>query len=425
MGNKEINKVLAKIRVVRDITPEVFASVLIEESKEKFYSCLKRCFYIWHRSQLGGVKKQENNYDFDWLIEVCKGYLKDPYISYYLAYLKFSNIFFDQSLTLNSRIEKVNDEALEDWKKNLDLDVVESVRACVLGSLLSSFDRDRARELYAYAIKNSAELISFYSVDAGVFTYYSSLDINRKNSNISDFLDKELCLYSTITKKEICLIASLDERFLRIYAPNIITHLIGLEHYNFHFTICGNEKSKEYVDEFMKLISEYEKFARVSIKDRISFSYFEVPDWVKEKKTLYACARFFTAKRILSEKLFESVYIMDIDLTVTEDISSFMKKQMGYMMSFSFSRNNAALYPWRRFLAGNVFIGNKALHYLSLLCDYILFGLKEKNSWMLDQNALDYIYYLQDDKSYILNNAQEKKPFSQFQFRQILEKNIR
>src|SRR5699024_4280071 len=120
------------------------------------------------------------------------------------------------------------------------------------------------------------------------------------------------------------------------------------------------------------------------------------------------------------------IYIMDIDLFVINDLTNYINSISKYDIALPFSRGLLSFTPWRRILAGNVYLKNNenSKEFLDFTKSYILGHIYEPNSWTLDQNSLSYAYENVIEKNtYIkisnLNNY--KRPLAQHPIRKKYE----
>lgn len=85
---------------------------------------------------------------------------------------------------------------------------------------------------------------------------------------------------------------------------------------------------------------------------------------------------------------------MDADVIITDDLCNYFNAIGKYDVAIPFSTGVSTLCPWRRLLAGNVFIKNNSQgrKFISKAKDYILNNIYKPQAWTLDQNALTYSF---------------------------------
>ena len=92
--------------------------------------------------------------------------------------------------------------------------------------------------------------------------------------------------------------------------------------------------------------------------------------------------------------LHSSVYIMDADLIIKNNIITYFKNMSKIKEDIVIPGPVCypVPYPWRRYTAGNVYIksNQKIKKFLDTVFLYCIHGLQLSNSWTLDQNALTY-----------------------------------
>lgn len=127
------------------------------------------------------------------------------------------------------------------------------------------------------------------------------------------------------------------------------------------------------------------------------------------------------------EKFDSNLLILDADMFLTDDLTKYLNTVKKFDVAIAFSKSVTTTLPWRRLMAGNIYLTNndKAKMFIDLTKDYIVDNLKEKKSWTLDQNALNYAYetifeYYPDIK--FGNTYEIKGPFSHPQIRTYIER---
>lgn len=295
-----------------------------------------------------------------------------------------------------------------------------------LAKLASLNDRSTARKIFR-ELKDSAsqDLVEFFYVDMGALSYYADQDLSGLDSKRSESIRDSLQLLGPVdgqSGSKIGVVISLDKHFFRIYAPILLFYFQNIPSIDFNLVVCG-----EYEDA-LELKALAEKFSDqlftingVPNPGNLFFYHLPVPDFVIDPKTFYACARFFTPNGLLTR--YESVYLMDADLSIENDPVTFFSSLSDLVFAAPVNDHFVQLSPWRSVTAGNVVFNRSVLQtrVLDDIQNYISHGLAASPSWMLDQNALLYAAELNQDTFKDLGPY--NRPFYQAKFRQTWEKN--
>lgn len=281
-------------------------------------------------------------------------------------------------------------------------------------------ERQKALEAFEEAHNYKEKFIHKMKIDMGSYTYNminSHTEYNPKIYFPTDLKPDN----STLT-----ILVSMDSAFLKYYAVQLFYTMIALKKYHFHFHIIGNpETSKSIIKDAEDLFHNIHDF--MAPKNKIitpSFSYEEPPTFVHDLKTYYACARFVSAENIM-RSLNNDVLIMDADLFVFDEIDSYVEKLIQHDVAIPFSTSLMSLYPWRRIMAGNVYLKNNenAISFIHIVKNYIISHIDKENSWTLDQNALTYAYENITQNINLGDSAIYYRPMSQPALRKLIEQN--
>ena len=236
-------------------------------------------------------------------------------------------------------------------------------------------------------IKNNTDKVALSFMDIGIYTFFDlPSDVEK---------DRRLFTYKTITSGNITeygVILSVDVKFFKLYTPV----LFSLSPYfstdiTFHIFIVGTE---EEADTCKNLFNSFQDtiFSFTGKRTNAFLYHVEQPDCVKETSTLAACSRYMFAGDILD--LHSSVYIMDADLIIKNNIITYFKNMSKIKEDIVIPGPVCypVPYPWRRYIANNVYIksNQKIKKFLDTVFLYCIHGLQLSNSWTLDQNALTY-----------------------------------
>lgn len=321
----------------------------------------------------------------------------DPYYTYFSTMLECQKMLFGNNLKgaiADPTVEEVGRLVghIDEMHYENSPEGREVALANMRAKLFSLTDRNKAAAEFAAAIAGDhLGIIKFFYVDMGAFTYLDESRIAKNARPIADSIVKSVEeLDASVPRSRIAILMSADPKFFRIYGHLIMFYAQQLPQYDFVFVLTGEpQEATEVMDDgrtFVGALSAFNSSGRV---DNLRFFRSSVPEFVAEDKTFFATSRFFAAKRMLQE--YEGVYLIDIDLQFDADPSRFIDWLHSRTFSCSDNRGLYRLSPWRRYLAGNVYIRKDVPdQFMTDLLSYIVSGLHSPNSWMLDQNALTY-----------------------------------
>ncbi|GHD08258.1 hypothetical protein [Zhihengliuella salsuginis] len=242
---------------------------------------------------------------------------------------------------------------------------------------------DRARQLHSSPQTASAE------PETGVLTFGTPRPVEP---SVCRFTAKDLIgdIVSRGTGRP-CILYSGDPRFIRTYAPRLFFYMTAFPEFDYHFLIIGSQsEASACASDLVRLQEELAHFQhRTAVP--FSASYCEVPDDVDNIVSFYASARFLFANKQL-EGFPAGLWIQDLDLFPDGDFTGHLARMQAADISIVASRSLAGLMPWKRYLAGSVFIRptTTAGNLLNSVAEYLRFWLTNGGQWMVDQNALSY-----------------------------------
>jgi hypothetical protein len=289
-------------------------------------------------------------------------------------------------------------------------------REIVRGHVASLFDRELAHRHYSAAL-GQADLVGRFYIDQGINTYFSSPESLPR---LVEGLNHKVA--SIRSSARLSLIFSMDAVFCSAYLPLVIHYARYLPDYNYHFVFVGADNELSACEEMLKgLVDAQERCAGRKLEN-YSYSTMSIPALVKDKTTLYACARYFAACDLLER--FEGVYIMDVDIQLTSNPAGYFASMLEQRLCLSRVLHLGQLMPWRRCMAGNVYVSNSEVGrvFLNVACDYMRAGLLCKGSWTLDQNAL--CYALEYTGANVLNLNDVGRPTSQPKINKLFEAGV-
>lgn len=273
-----------------------------------------------------------------------------------------------------------------------------AAREIVRGHVASLFDRGLAQKYYSAAFGKSHIVKRFY-IDQGVNTYFASLESQPRLAEDPQHKISQIC-----SSAKLSLVFSMDAGFCSAYLPLMLHYARYMSDINYHFVFVGSKSEVSACREMLDvLVTAQEKCAGRKMVN-YSCSTMSIPATVKEKVTFYACARYFAASELL--EYFEGVYVMDMNIQFTENPATYFSSMWEHDVCLPKGLNLGQLMPWRRFMAGNVFVRNTEAGraFLSTVVDYMRAGLVCADSWTLDQNALCYAMEVMDMEVYDLNS---------------------
>lgn len=380
---------------------------------------LEGLFYNYLTSQLSSwsVERELNIFQFFSLLEKQAG--NDPSIEYVFSYAR----------ALSSAVQ-----ALEGWRegerssliRTAELakgrDIISKIKDkgsaanVVRGHIASLFDRELAWGYYSRS-RSQVEMINGFRIDQGLNTYF--LSPGPQSLLAAD------CSHRLIKKPsvaEMSLVFSMDAGFCSAYLPLVVHYARNLPEYNCHLVFAGDDCGLKACEEMLWLLVDAQEKCAGRRMENISYSTMKVPDLVRDKATFYACARYLAALDLIG--FFSGIYIMDVDVQFTKAPAKFFSELMGRPLCLPETRSLAQIIPWRRYMAGNVFVSNSSegREFIGVVCNYISAGLVCDNSWTLDQNALCYALERTKINHFDLNNLD--RPGVQQRINKLFESNM-
>lgn len=273
--------------------------------------------------------------------------------------------------------------------------------------LASTDDRDAAAGLFRAATAADPEFAEATLLDQFASTYFSTGELNeraeevneRRRSLLGEF--QLLCEPKQGNDESTLLLLSCDPVYFAIYLPywaSMCQYMLDLD-VSLHFVlVCEQREAAEILDRGREVIESTTRL-RGGDLDRLlrhlSFSQVEVPEYVKDRTTFYACVRYLVA-RSLNREFKGRVVILDIDMTVRSDLGEFLRRLRevsDLRLPIVIAGGLASLIPTRRYMAGTFPVpkGEMGERVMQSLEAYIYAGLSSEVSGTLDQNALAYV----------------------------------
>lgn len=259
----------------------------------------------------------------------------------------------------------------------------------VLRGQVLSVTENRAAALreFRIALSSGSELIKALHLDVGAFTYGFPEPRDREQVDISwhggDVIEGATAM----------ILYSANIEFLRRYFTRIVFYATAEPALQLHFHIVAPEhEALDFIREAGELAATIHGFSRRSSNlPALSWSSSRLPAGVGNPITYYACARYLVAQQVM-DKFEADVWIQDADLYPTSPIADSFRTFAEFDVVLAASTGIDRLAPWRRYLAGNVFLArsDKGREFAAGTANYIMAFLDQPDSWMLDQNALDW-----------------------------------
>lgn len=295
--------------------------------------------------------------------------------------------------------------------------------AVTRGKVVSIASRhDAALEFKTVRELDGADLIRDLYADMGVWTYFDAPEIDGNAAKFAMSIQESMIAAEAGPPgNRLAVAMSVDPDFLRIYAPVIFHYAQQMPDVDHNIILCGESATvQEVINDVETFRSSLAQVNRSGRPDNIRYYQMPVPADIAEPRTFYASARFFAIQALLEE--YASVYVMDADLSTGEDPRPYYKRAAQISFAVPRGRGLEALSPWRRFMAGDLAVNRSALS-TPIVEDmqlYIAQGLKQPNSWMLDQNAITYAVERNGDAFGSIENL--GRPFTQLRFRTVWER---
>jgi hypothetical protein len=183
------------------------------------------------------------------------------------------------------------------------------------------------------------------------------------------------------------LFASCDSVYLRVHAPALVASAACADN-SIHINVCNaGDGDRDILDD---LSSRYHKIAgwpQSEFTWSMSTPFAEAKS-AEEKRTLYACDRFFSAPIILEQHK-EDLLIIDTDCLIMNHIYDIHDDQIGLFLREPLPGTQGWENAGSRVAAGAVFISQEASPFLDAVAQRIRQG---PLAWFLDQVAINEVY---------------------------------
>lgn len=296
----------------------------------------------------------------------------------------------------------------------------------VLGKVHSLEDRSAAAQHFTRVRELDEQgLTEHFYLETGGKTYFSHREAEAGSPSGSEEIRRSIVpIDAGVPANAIGILIAMDPGFYRTYAPMLRFYAQQMPEVEYTFLLCGSESDSASAvadgDEFSRALNRLNRSGKTS---NVHHFRIPVPSSTVEPVTFYACARFFAVQMMLER--YSNAYLMDADLAADVDPRPYLRRVSEIPFGVPSMAGFSALYPWRRYLAGNVAMDRRVLEssVVSDLQNYLAHGLQQPHSWTLDQNALTYAIerspdYYTDLRTYV-------RPFYQPKFRLAWERRHR
>lgn len=255
------------------------------------------------------------------------------------------------------------------------------------GQVESLWSRDVAGQTFEEVRGHPKNASLAKSWDQGALSYFNSNQVFERSRSAENIVGT----VPEVATSKSAFVISVDPVFFRIYAPMFLFNAQQIPEVDLVLLVCaGADEAGELIEESRQYLEALSRMNKQNVPRNVHFHAFPVPDWVGDRTTFYACARFLALPQILEQ--YEYVYSIDADLIMRYDPTAFFRKTAKVVLSFPHIAGSLGMVPWRRYMAGNLVATQKLLgaSFIGDLESYITAGLDQPRAWTLDQNALAY-----------------------------------
>ena len=412
------------------------ATLLLELAPRRFTTCLRKILYNFVATQWKKINLTSAAYFEQFLLAIEPALVTaTKEMRYFFAHAR-AYIFLIRNGLL-SAIKQPNSNSpqklLDEFDKYIERESLSSDNSAAFvavsnlrGQILSLYDRESAALEFDNCKKLDCDLVATFYLDMGVNTYYGVVEVDTKviADRVAEIKASQKVI-SDLRKGDLIVTLSVDPDFFRIYMPLLFFYAQQLRDIDFHIVLCADlHIAMDLVNDGAIYCSALARLNAQPPPENVSFSSIAIPKFCNANKTFYACARFFVIDRLLEN--YSSVFVMDADMTIQEDPRPFFASLAKHKFGLPKTKGLEFLSPWRRYMAGSVFINGTEDNCVLIkeIQIYLTKGLAEGNSWMLDQNALAFaLETTPNGHSFDLNTV--KRPMGQPSLRTAWEVNFR
>ena len=320
----------------------------------------------------------------------------------YLKDHEFRRLRYSELLS-DTRHRAALESRLRDSRSNLSTDYGFFM---LQGMLTSLFDREEAARLFRRAEAENPAFITSQAIDRFVPTYLSDSDITAEAGSIADRRTRLMESFELLEghlpkdKADTLLLFSCDPAFFAVFFPYWASTAMYLREQNVHLhfgLVGGHDEVSATVERGLSLAADTARlrgFSPSSASDNLSFSRVAALGDVAELRTLYASARFLIARELIKNSA-SRILILDVDMEIESDPRDPLRGATEIdpiRLPVVVASGLLTLVPAYRLPACKVLLPRDDIGQ-SILLDvenYTYAALPRANSWLLDQNALDY-----------------------------------
>ena len=324
------------------------------------------------------------------------------YLSLYSAiaqYIKTDAMNVRKERWFESRLPRYSEDLIATVEGIEGFDSTLTSSQLVLGKLHALHDRRAAAAMFNAATRDSAQSMGIFQHDCGAVTYFEDLNgLSVKDDDLPQHrYDTDRVL--NVSNGRFLVVMSCEERYFRMYLPYwlSIAHYLQAKGFSYHFILidANGEAERLFTDaeNLLQAMAQFRGYRSDEYCQNVSFSYVSLPSWCPTAASFAACARLLYSREI-AERTGSRVISQDVDLCLKEDPTAWFEALPADKLALASNRASLTIDPWRKFLAGTVVLPNDVPAFAAAreIEQYIAAGLKTRNSWYLDQNALAYVY---------------------------------
>lgn len=268
-----------------------------------------------------------------------------------------------------------------------DFPLSQFTKALTYAKLESLENRATARQIYADLLSSSEFIPNAMPGEIGAATYFATEDLPLTAGWDDGFCDR-LANACSGQQRGINLVLSVDPQFLRHHgatwfnlAPYFQSQNIGLI-----FLVAGeDDETASVIDEAKRFLATATSFHGGNpdtYRNAANFVPCSIPSTVADKKTYFACARYFLLPHVL-EVTGKPALVVDVDMAFSSNIAAFVERLHGADFACPFTKGINSLYPWRRYMAGSTYFNSSKEGRLLAndVSRYITRGLTEEHGW--------------------------------------------
>lgn len=277
----------------------------------------------------------------------------------------------------------------------------------VLGKLWALQDRSVARELFKDGTIDREKDLGVFHHDCGATTYFDDTHLEQQRLTTDKRHDSLPARQQrgpiNLDGARFFVVMSCEQKYMRMYLPYWLSVAEYLRPHGFayHFLLADStDEATTLIDNAAMLsdaIARFRGYDPRTFCSNISFSSIPIPSWCPNLSSFAACARLLYARDI-AESTGMRVITQDIDFCITHNPLPWFSALPSDKVALTPNRVIWTVDPWRKFLGGTYVLphGEPGFALARKVESYLLAGLSTQTSWYLDQNALAYLYEVEE-----------------------------